>query len=114
MTDVEQLLRSALAPVEPSSGFNERLEARLEELDTRLSELTDAAADELADWEITSMRDPRNWGRPVAATAVVGLAGAGLIALRARQHSSRSKGTRDALERAGRDVADQVRRRLER
>src|SRR3954471_15661447 len=59
--DIEQLLRTALAPVEPSASLSERL-------DTRLTELTAVAFDELADWEVAAMRDPRNWARPVAAT----------------------------------------------
>src|SRR3954452_9508835 len=67
--DIEALLRSALVPVEPAEGLSDRLERGL-------SELTDAAAGELVDWELSTMRDPRNWGRPVAA-AVVGVRGAG-------------------------------------
>ena len=41
----EQLLRLALTPVEPSDTLAERL-------DVRLTELTAAAFDELADWEL--------------------------------------------------------------
>ena len=67
--DVERLLRSALVPIEPSGALTDRLEERL-------SELTSIAAGELADWELSAMRDPRNWGRPVAA-AVIGSAAAG-------------------------------------
>src|ERR671935_28075 len=58
---VEQLLRSALVPIEPPEALGDRLERGL-------SELTEVAAAELADWELSAMRDPRNWGRPVAAT----------------------------------------------
>ena len=50
----ESLLREALAPVEPPEGLVERLE------DT-LTSLTEMAADELESWELTAMRDPRNW-----------------------------------------------------
>src|SRR4051794_41901343 len=63
--DIEQLLRTALAPVEPSASLSERL-------DTRLTELTAVAFDELADWELAAMRDPRNWGRPGAAGVIGG------------------------------------------
>jgi len=113
MSEVERLLRTALAPVEPASEFRDRLEARLEEVEQRLTELTDAAADELAEWEVSSMSDPRNWGRPVAAAAALGVAGASLVALRARQqHRRRDAGAVDALERSARDVADQVRKRF--
>ena len=53
---VERLLRSALVPVEPPEALSDRLERGL-------SELTEVAADELADWELSAMRDPRNWAR---------------------------------------------------
>ncbi|MEJ7714434.1 MAG: hypothetical protein WKF40_01505 [Thermoleophilaceae bacterium] len=58
--DVEALLRSALVPVEPSEALSDRLQRGL-------SEITDLAVEELADWEISTMRDPRNWGPTVAA-----------------------------------------------
>src|SRR4051794_41965821 len=67
--DIEQLLRTALAPVEPSASMSERL-------DTRLTELTAVAFDELADWELAPVRDPRNWGRPLAAGVIGGGAAA--------------------------------------
>lgn len=105
-SDVERLLRSALAPVEPPEALTDRLERTL-------SELTDAAADELADWEMSAMRDPRNWGRTVAAGAVVGVAGGALILVRARQaHKQRQASGLRALERAVRDVAQDVEKRL--
>src|SRR5436305_13367166 len=69
--DVERLLRSALVPIEPSGALTDRLEQRL-------SELTATAADELADWELSSIRDPRNWERPVAAVVIGGTAAAAL------------------------------------
>ena len=65
---VERLLRLALTPVEPPERLSDRLERGL-------AELTEAAADELADWEISTMRDPRNWVRPAAAVVVGTLAG---------------------------------------
>ena len=67
---VERLLRLALAPVEPPEALSDRLERGL-------SELTDAAADELADWELSAMSDPRNWVRPAAAVVVGGMAAGG-------------------------------------
>jgi hypothetical protein len=105
MSDVERLLRSALVPVEPSEALSDRLERRL-------SELTDAAAEELADWELGAMRDPRNWA-PTAAAVVVGSAAAGaLIVVRARQHRKRHLGRLRALERSVRDVAGDLQKRL--
>ena len=69
-SDVEALLRSALVPVEPSERMTDRLERSL-------SDITDIAAGELADWELSAMRDPRNWGRPAAALVVGGVAASG-------------------------------------
>jgi hypothetical protein len=90
MTDaerVERLLRLALTPVEPPEALSDRLERGL-------SELTEAAAEELADWELSAMRDPRNWVRPVAAIAVGTAAGAGLIVLGWRQKHRRQRSMR--------------------
>jgi hypothetical protein len=106
MTEVERLLRSALVPVEPSEALSDRLERRL-------SRLTDAAVDELADWELSTMRDPRNWVRPVAALVVGGVAGGALVLVRARQqHRKRQATGLRALERGVRDVASDLQRRL--
>jgi hypothetical protein len=106
MTDVERLLRSALVPVEPSEALSDRLERRL-------SELTDAAAIELADWDPAAMRDPRNWARPAAAIVVGGMAGGALVLVRARQHQRKRQATGlRALERSMRGVAADVRKRI--
>jgi hypothetical protein len=106
MTDVERLLRSALVPIEPSEALTDRLERRL-------SDLTDAAAIELAEWDPSAMRDPRNWARPAAAVVVGGLAGGALVLVRARQqHRKRQATPLRALERSMRGVASDVRKRL--
>ncbi len=101
----ELLLRQALAPIEPP----EDLELRLEE---RLSFLVDAAADELDAWELSTMRDPRNWARPVVATVVGTGAAAGLALVRTqrKRHKRRaaSKNPLDLAERTLRDLADEA------
>jgi len=105
--EFEALLRQALAPVEPPEVLSERLDATL-------SNLTELAADELESWELSAMRDPRNWARPAAAVVVGTTAGVALVAVRARQSHRRRKGQRgnvfDVIERAARDVADEARR----
>jgi hypothetical protein len=78
--NLESLLRRALAPVEPPAD----LVGRVEETLTNLTEL---AAEELEGWELSAMRDPRNWARPVAAVVVGGAAGAALVALRVRRRA---------------------------
>ncbi len=84
--DLEELLRRALAPIEPPSGLTERLESRLERM-------TALAVEELEGLEVEALRDPRNWTRLVAAGGVVAAgtgAGAGLLLLRARRKAKRS------------------------
>ena len=103
--DIEQLLRNALTPVEPSKSLSERL-------DTRLTELTHAAFDELADWELEAMRDPRNWGRTVGAVAIGGTAAAALILVRAQRRSKKQGHPIEALEHVSRDVSREIRKRL--
>jgi hypothetical protein len=80
--DLEEMLRRALAPIEPPEDLKTRVESTL-------LKLTDAAVDELEGWELSSMRDPRNWVRPVVATAVGASAGTALVILRVRQQQRR-------------------------
>ena len=106
--DVEALLRSALTPVDPPEALSDRLERHL-------TELTDMAAEELAEWEMSAMRDPRNWVRPVAAATVIGVAGGALVVVRARQRSKKKHVTGlRALEQGLQDVVERVGRTLER
>src|SRR5215216_311776 len=105
--DIETLLRRALSPVEPPK----ELEARLE---VTLGSLVDMAAEELEAWEMSAMRDPRNWVRPVAAAAVGSSAAVGLVLVRTqrRRHKRRREahGTADLLSRTLRDLAREARR----
>jgi hypothetical protein len=78
---LEGLLRRALAPVEPP----EDLALRLEET---LTSITELAAGELESWELSAMRDPRNWVRPAAAVVVGGGAGIALVLLRVRRRAA--------------------------
>lgn len=103
--DIEQLLRNALAPVEPSASLSERL-------DTRLTELTHVAFDELAEWELAAMRDPRNWGRPAAAMVIGGVAATALVLVRAQRRSKKSGHPVRALEEVSRDLSRDIQRRL--
>ena len=109
--DFEQLLRQALAPVDPPEDLKTRLEATLQEL-------TDVAVDELEAWEIGAMRDPRNWVRPVAAAAVGATAGTALVVLRVRaQHKKRravASSPADLAERTLRAAAGEARRLMRR
>ena len=107
--DFEALLREALTPVDPPADLAERLELTL-------VNLTEMAQDELDSWELSAMRDPRNWARPVAATVVGATAGTALVVLRVRRrHRSRQQQSSNLLELAERtlhDVAEEARRIL--
>ena len=109
VTDFEALLREALTPVDPPDDLAARLEVTL-------VNLTELAQDELESWELSSMRDPRNWVRPAAAAVVGVTAGSALVALRVRgRHRTRKQQSGNVLELAERtikDVAEEARRLL--
>jgi hypothetical protein len=108
--DIEGLLRQAFRPVEPPESLATRLESTLQEL-------SDLAAEELDSWELSAMRDPRNWVRPAAAVAIGTAAGAGLVVLRVRsQHRKQKKHFHgvELAERTLRSAADEVRRIVDR
>ena len=108
-TDFEALLRQALAPVEPPADLVQRLESTL-------VSLTELAHDELETWELSAMRDPRNWARPAAAAVVGVSAGTALVVLRVRaRHRGREQRSGNVLELVGRtfqDAAEEARRIL--
>jgi hypothetical protein len=110
----EGLLREALAPVEPPSDLAERLESTL-------TNITAMAADELEAWELSAMRDPRNWVRPAAAVVAGSAAGAALVLLRARRRTgsptpdlrsmrATADDVRDGAERVLRDLGRETRK----
>ena len=108
-TDFEALLREALSPVEPPADLAARMEPTL-------VSLTELAQEELESWELSAMRDPRNWVRPAAAIVVGTGAGTALVLLRVRtRHRSRRLQSANLLELGRRtlhDVAEEARRVL--
>ena len=76
----EGLLHRALSPVDPPADLGRRLQSTL-------TSITESAAEELEAWELSAMRDPRNWVRPAAAVVVGSGAGVALVLLRARQQA---------------------------
>jgi hypothetical protein len=108
-TDFEALLREALTPIDPPADMAHRLELTL-------VNLTELAQDELESWELSAMRDPRNWVRPAAAVVVGASAGTALVLLRVRsRHRTRkqqSSNLLDLAERTLKDVAEEARRVL--
>jgi hypothetical protein len=111
LSSFEHLLREALAPVEPPADLPERLEGTL-------AGIAELAAEELEAWELSAMRDPRNWARPAAALVAGGAAGTALVLLRAR-HRAHGAGpaaglsaARGSAERTIRDLGRETRKLL--
>jgi hypothetical protein len=103
-SDLEAALRRALAPVDPPIELQQRVELTLDSI-------VELAAEELEGWELTGLRDPRNWPRaaigPAAAVVVGGGAAVGLVVLRTqRKRHKRRAASRGALDLAGRTVRD--------
>jgi hypothetical protein len=109
LPNFEGLLREALAPVEPPEDLILRLEGTL-------TSITELAAGELEAWELSTMRDPRNWARPAVALVAGGAAGTALVILRARRRgrSSRTALGGMRLPRFDGSVAERALRDLER
>jgi len=109
-SNFEGLLREALAPVEPPADLVVRLESTLQSI-------TELAADELEAWELSAMRDPRNWVRPAAALVAGTAAGTALVVLRARRRAQATPprsvaGMRKAAGRTLEDIERETRRLL--
>jgi len=107
--DFEALLREALSPVEPPESLATRMESTL-------VSLTELAQEELESWELSAMRNPRNWVRPAAAIVVGAGAGTALVVLRVRtRHRARRQQSSGLIDLAGKtihDIAHEARRVL--
>ncbi len=104
-SSLEAMLHRALAPVEPPEELGRRLESAL-------VDLTVSAAEELEAWELSAMRDPRNWLRPAAAVVIGGSAGVALVLVRARREAARGHSPLPAARAAASRAARDVRRRV--
>jgi len=102
-TDVENLLRTALRPIEPPESLPSRVEDTLSAVTEAAAEELSAWAEELSDSELASLRDPRNWLRPAAAVAAGGVAGGALLVIEMRRRRRPS---------SLRNLSDEVRSRL--
>jgi len=110
VADFETLLRQALVPVDPPA----ELEARLEET---LGSLVGMAADELESWELSAVKDPKNWirlARPVAAVVIGSGAAVGLVLVRTQRKRHRRRldavNRLDLVGRTLRDLSREARR----
>ena len=101
--DVENLLRSALRPIEPPEKLSGRLEETLNAVTEAAAEELSAWADELSESELRSLHDPRNWVRPVVAVATGGIATGALVLLEMRRRGRQQTKSRlrSLTDRAG-------------
>src|SRR4051794_25497943 len=100
---LEALLRDALQPIDPPESLSMRLETTLSSIAEQAAAELSSWADELTESELESLRDPRNWVRPVAAIAIGGAAAAALVVVEARRRR-RPHGVRASTERLLRDL----------
>jgi hypothetical protein len=82
---LEALLSDALRPIEPPEDLASRVETTLSAITEQAAAELSSWADELSESELESLRDPRNWVRPVAAVAVGTLAGGALVVVGMRR-----------------------------
>ena len=103
VADFETLLRQALVPIEPPAELEERLEQTL-------GSLVGMAADELESWELSAVKDPKNWirlARPAAAVVIGSGAAVGLVLVRTqRKRHGRRREASNRLDLVGRTVRD--------
>src|ERR671934_2313747 len=83
--DLEALLSDALRPIEPPESLAERLESTLTSITRQAAAELESWAEELSDTELASLRDPRNWVRPVVAVAAGTAAGGALLLVELRR-----------------------------
>ena len=83
--DLEALLADALRPIEPPEDLASRVETTLSAITEQAAAALGTWAEELSESELQSLRDPRNWVRPVAAVAVGGAAAGALVVVGARR-----------------------------
>ncbi len=107
--DLEALLADALRPIEPPESLAGRLETTLSAITEQAAAALGEWADELSESELESLRDPRNWVRPVAAIAV-GSAAAGALVIVGARRRRKPSGLRDQAERLLHDVTAELRR----
>jgi hypothetical protein len=108
---IERLLETALAPIDPPTGLVDELELKLTEVQAAAIE----ALEELSDWELAAMRDPRNWVRPAAALVAGTAAGTALVVLQVRRgRRQRPGGLKGLAAQGGKELLGAVERTRDR
>src|SRR3954453_8970110 len=97
-----RLLRDALQPVDPPETRGMGVGGALSSIAAQAAAELSSWADELSESELDSLRDPRNWVRPVAAVAVGTLAGGALVVvgMRRRRRPTGFRATAESVMRS--------------
>jgi hypothetical protein len=103
---IERLLEAALAPVDPPAGLVDELETKLTVMQTAAIE----ALEEMSDWELAAMRDPRNWVRPAVAIVAGTAAGTALVLLQVRRGRRQRGGLKGVASQGGKELLGVVER----
>jgi hypothetical protein len=82
---LEELLTDALRPIEPPDDLATRVESTLASITEQAAAELSSWAEELSESELESLRDPRNWVRPVVAVAAGTVAGGALVVVGMRR-----------------------------
>jgi hypothetical protein len=96
--NLESLLADALRPIEPPENLATRVQGTLSSIAEQAAAELSSWADELSESELQSLRDPRNWVRPVVAVGVGAAAAAALVVVENRRRR-RPGGVRDTAGR---------------
>lgn len=86
-TEFEDLLTDALRPVEPPRRLSDQLHQTFSAISEAAATELSGWADELSSSELESLRDPRNWIRPLVAITAGGVATGALILVGFRRRS---------------------------
>jgi hypothetical protein len=104
---IERLLETAFTPVDPPASLVDELELKLTEVQAAAIE----ALEEVSDWELAALRDPRNWVRPAAAVVAGTAAGTALIVLQVRRgRKQRAGGLKNLAAQGGKELLGAVER----
>ena len=95
--NLENLLADALRPIEPPEDLATRVQTTLSTIAEQAAAELSSWADELSESELQSLRDPRNWVRPVVAVGVGAAAAAALVVVETRRRR-RPHGVRATAE----------------
>jgi hypothetical protein len=89
--DIERLIADALRPVDPPERMSDRMRDTFSAIGDAAAGDLQSWADELTDSELESLRDPRNWVRPVVAVTAGSVATGAMVLFEVRRRGRRRR-----------------------